>query len=406
MKAGYLSEFFPDGVAAKALSAVEAEPTRSNQHEFNGVTILRKLFGENKHTCDAKFIYLNDTDDPVIDTGFVTWYDARERHATRSEHRLYFPTTQVSNCMAEGDLLVIGRRPDGTVLVLVVQGGSTLANQVLWLFNLQVETPGFSIREELESEQDRVEFASRFILEELGVTVEAAEENYLDEMLKRFKGSFPNTRDFSGYARSVLKDVDPLADADAALMSWMEKEEILFRTLEKHLLAERLAAGFKNDVDGFVQFSLSVQNRRKSRVGFALENHLEAILKAWNIRYERGAPTEGKAKPDFVFPGRQEYRDPSFSAGLLTMLAVKSTCKDRWRQVLAEAARINPKHLLTLEMAITTPQTDQMMTHGVQLVLPKALHRTYRSEQCKWLMCVKVFLEVVLDRQARGLTPS
>jgi hypothetical protein len=35
MKAGYLSEFFT-GVAMKTLSAIEADPSRSHQQEFNG----------------------------------------------------------------------------------------------------------------------------------------------------------------------------------------------------------------------------------------------------------------------------------------------------------------------------------------------------------------------------------
>jgi hypothetical protein len=35
MKAGYLSVFFT-GVAPKTLSTIEADPSRSHQHEFNG----------------------------------------------------------------------------------------------------------------------------------------------------------------------------------------------------------------------------------------------------------------------------------------------------------------------------------------------------------------------------------
>ena len=42
------------------------------------------------------------------------------------------------------------------------------------------------------------------------------------------------------------------------------------------------------------------------------------------------------------------------------MLAVKSTCKDRWRQILAEADRLPVKHLLTLEPGISVAQTDEM----------------------------------------------
>ena len=39
MKRGYLSEYF-EGVAAKRLSAVEADETRSNQHEYNATKAM------------------------------------------------------------------------------------------------------------------------------------------------------------------------------------------------------------------------------------------------------------------------------------------------------------------------------------------------------------------------------
>lgn len=45
MKAGYLSEFCA-GVGITTLSAVEADPTKSHQHEFNGAKQLVSLFGE------------------------------------------------------------------------------------------------------------------------------------------------------------------------------------------------------------------------------------------------------------------------------------------------------------------------------------------------------------------------
>lgn len=182
-------------------------------------------------------------------------------------------------------------------------------------------------------------------------------------------------------------------------MAWMEREEILFRTLERHLIADRLAKGFNDDVDNFISFSLSVQNRRKSRVGLALENHLELLFKECGIRYSRTAVTENKSKPDFIFPGQVEYHDPEFNPLNLTMLGVKSTCKDRWRQVLAEADRIKRKHLLTLEAAISTNQTDEMQAKDLQLVLPRSLHDTYSNAQRNWLMDVSAFTAMVRGRQ-------
>jgi EcoRII C terminal len=405
MKPGYLSEFF-SGIAIKTLSAVEADTARSHQHEFNGVADLVGLFGraEGKQVYKSRFIYLNDGDDePVVEDATLTWYDAREKHPTRSEHRLYFPTTQVSLCAAEGDLLVIGKRRDDSVLVVIAQGGSTIASQVQWLFSVApAQHHGFSVREELETEQDRIQFASSFILEQIGIVVETTEENYLDTMLKNFGNHFPTTRDFSAYARSTLKDVNAADDPDAALMAWMEREEILFRTLEKHLLADRLSEGFAGNVDGFLEFSLSVQNRRKSRVGRALENHLEVVFSENKIRYERGALTEGKSRPDFIFPGSREYHDAAFDPVRLTMLGVKSTCKDRWRQVLAEAKRIERKHLLTLEAAISRFQTDEMQVNNLWLVVPRSLHSTYSHEQATVLLDVAAFRKIVIDRQTEA----
>lgn len=408
MKAGHLSEYFT-GIAAKRLSAVEADCFCSNQHEFNGVDGLKKIFGQatGKQKFQARFIYLNDhDDDPVVADGFLTWYDAREKHPIRSEHRLYFPTTTVSQCAAEGDLLVIGSRPDGSILVIIAEGQSTISNQIQWLFGLSdLLHPGFSVREELETEQDRIQFASRFILENIGVTVETTEESYLDDMLRLFNGAFPATSKFSAYARSTLTDINALEDPDAAIITWLEREEILFRTLERYLISERLAKGFEDDVDGFVAFSLSVQNRRKSRVGYALENHLEQLFSQAKIHYSRTAITENKAKPDFLFPGQAAYHNQAFDERFLTMLAVKSTCKDRWRQVLAEADRIAEKHLFTLETAISCFQTDEMRARRLQLVLPESLHRTYDPKQQATLVTLASFIELVIDRQKYQLQP-
>ncbi|MDR6495627.1 hypothetical protein J2797_005551 [Paraburkholderia terricola] len=386
----------------------------SNQHEFNGVEGLRAILGEpvGKVHYDAKLLYLSDQDDePIMEDAVFTWYDARqrarlERNIQRWEYRLYFPTTNVSLNAVAGDLLVIAKRRDGGLLVVIAENGSSIGRQIEWLFGFaDLAHPGFSVKSELETEQDRIEFASRFILESIGIAVETSEETYLDEMLNRFGGKFPTTRVFSAYARSTIADLNTHDDPDIVLMAWMEREEILFRTLERYLIADRLSTGFgadqnnKVDVDGFLTFSLSVQNRRKSRVGLALENHLELLFAERGIRYARTASTENKSKPDFLFPGSAEYHNATFDPVRLTMLGVKSTCKDRWRQVLAEADRIQDKHLLTLETAISQHQTDEMRAKRLQLVLPRKLHESYTTPQQAWLKSIAEFVALIRERQ-------
>ena len=81
------------------------------------------------------------------------------------------------------------------------------------------------------------------------------------------------------------------------------------------------------------------------------------------------------------------------------MPGVKPPSKNRWRQVLAEADRIDHKHLLTLEASISRHQTDEMQAKKLQLVLPRGLHQTYTPEQQTWLMDGASFMFLVRERQ-------
>lgn len=393
-----LSDHFT-GVASKALSAVEASPERSNQHEFNGTAALKRLFGDGaRQTMPARFFRFREEDETALTAeGFLTWYDARERHPTRSEHRLYFPANDVTGLAKEGDAIVFARRPDGTVFVILADPYGTVWNQLAWLFDLERDAgPEFEFADAARETSPETGFAARFILGELGIAGDAPGDAWLDRILERFGAGFPSTAEFSAFARATLPEISPAAEPDQALLAWMEREEVLFRELERHVIADRLASGFTRDgatdTDQFIAFSLSVQNRRKSRAGYAFAHHVEAVLKACNIRYRREATTEKRNAADFLFPGEPEYADPSYSAADLRMLAVKTTCKDRWRQVLAEADRISPKHLLTLEPAISLAQTDEMRSQSLQLVLPAGLHPTFRLAQQSWLMTFADFL--------------
>ncbi len=102
------------------------------------------------------------------------------------------------------------------------------------------------------------------------------------------------------------------------------------------------------------------------------------------------------------FPGVAEYHDPAFDPLHLTMLGVKSSCKDRWRQVLAEAKRIERKHLATLEPGISENQTAEMRAHSLQLVVPRGLHVSYSLAQQCWLLNIADFVDLVRRRQLEG----
>lgn len=402
MKQGMLSRHFK-GVALKRLSAVEVNINTSNQHEFNGVNELKKLLGSEKRTFAAKFIWLGDEQEAVSDDGFLTWYDARVAHPTRSEYRLYFPSNSVSDIARAGDALFIALRSDDTVLVVITPVGSTLQNQLIWLFGLPDQPELQFQAQAITPEADKLDFAIRYIFDELGIEAEEPEGDLLDGQLAQFGKTFPKMKVFSAFARSTLPEVSAFGNVDEALVAWMDREELLFRRLERINVEERIKSGFVSegnaDVDGFLHFSLSVQNRRKARAGAALENHLAHIFATRNILFGHGCETEDKYKPDFLFPGCAYYKDNNFSAESLTMLGAKSTLKERWRQIFSEAERIKQKHLLTLSPGLSVNQTDQMQAGKVQLVVPAGLHQTYQPAQRDWLMNLGQFIEHVEELQ-------
>lgn len=410
VQAGSLSRYFT-GVGVKTLTGTEIDPAVSRGHEFQGVDTFRAFLGEpaGKTAIPVRWVWLSDDEAPLVLDLPGTWYDSRRGQGHRGpEYRLYYPAAaeDVIYRARAGDLLFLCQTPESGLLALLCAQGSSIAQQLQWLFGLDPAGRDL-VQQDLRADEGRpLDIAARHILELIDIEVEVTGDEWLGQLLKAFPGGLPDTRRFSAFARKVAGNIDPLADPDQALLGWMDLEERLFRSFERHIVSARLEEGFMNggvaDVDAFVSYSLQVQNRRKSRAGYALGHHVEALLLAHRIAHKREATTEKRNGPDFLFPGEPEYRDPAFPAEDLLMLAVKTSCKDRWRQVLAEADRIAIKHLLTLEPGISTTQTDEMRKEQLRLVLPRGLHSSYRPEQQGELIDVSSFLDLAAAGKRGG----
>jgi hypothetical protein len=401
MRITKLSECFK-GAAFKRLSDVEIDSAISHQHELNGIAPFRSLFGDNRiERIETDYIYFDDDEDNTLRTiGTLTWYDARENHPTRTEYRLYYTANDIIEKASPGDLLIIGLMPNNKALFVVARKDSTAENRLASLFGFDQETLNtHGVVHNIDRDDIELDYISRVILDDVGIEIDESDDSFLDMLLKSFPDGFPKTESFSLFARNTLSDVHALDDADTAVIEWMDREEVLFRTLERYQVKNRLRRGFGEDVDDFLKFATSLRQRRSSRAGFALENHLKAVFDEFNIQYSYNKITEHRAKPDFIFPGITEYHDNSFDADFLVMLGSKRTCKDRWRQVLAEADRIETKHLLTLEAGISISQTDEMRDKSLQLVIPQSIHRTYKPSQQDWLMNLNEFIELVRTKQ-------
>ena len=133
------------------------------------------------------------------------------------------------------------------------------------------------------------------------------------------------------------------------------------------------------------------------------ERHLAAIFDRCGVRYTNGKKTEGNRKPDFLLPGIDEYRAWAIADPRLVMLAAKTTCKDRWRQILTEAAKIPTKHPCTLQPALSDAQLEEMQEERVVLVIPARDHRTHPERWRPSLWSLDQFVEEMRQIQHQGV---
>ena len=91
----------------------------------------------------------------------------------------------------------------------------------------------------------------------------------------------------------------------------------------------------------------------------------------------------------------------TFSIEKLCTLAAKTTCKDRWRQILNEADRLRDenKYLCTMQQGISAAQMDEMQAEKVVLVVPKAYHSAFHKEKRDRIWTLGKFVRYVKEME-------
>lgn len=201
--------------------------------------------------------------------------------------------------------------------------------------------------------------------------------------------SFPDSAELVDW--SIQRRPMPGATPDHRLLKRRTCEFLAYQVLEERAVLPRVREGF-HSVEAFVSYAGAVTNRRKSRSGRSLELQLARVFGEEALTYSYGEVSEANKRPDFLFPSAAAYQDSAFPSERLRMLGVKTTCKDRWRQVLNEADRIPEKHLLTLQEGVSVNQHAEMVAAGIRLVVPRELHSTYPASVRAGLTTLESFV--------------
>lgn len=225
----------------------------------------------------------------------------------------------------------------------------------------------------------------------------------LQEFAARFS-NFPETRQMAQGARDCFNKAYGIADSalrskpDEILLNWVDTEYRLFKCMEEKVYANVISRPF-GSIDAFVQMANEVLNRRKSRAGKSLEHHLADIFTRNELVFEEQAVTEDNKKPDFLFPNGECYHNLQFPADDLIVLGAKTTCKDRWRQVLTEADRVDVKYLFTLQQGISKNQLKEMHDSRLTLVVPQKYIASFPQEYQPEISNLTDFIQMVRTKQ-------
>ena len=267
----------------------------------------------------------------------------------------------------------------------------------------------------LETEDDIEQFLSAFgigptetnhMVDTSSVLPETQERIAIQKFIDTLTVDFPLSDVMSAAARDIQNHVYNhleyiRTNPDRKIIEWTNTEYALFRAIEHARYGDKISRGFAT-VDEFITMANMVLNRRKSRAGKSLEHHLSAIFDGNDIQYTAQAVTEGNKKPDFLFPSQAAYHNAAFPTDKLISLAAKTTCKDRWRQVINEADRLRglPKYLCTLQQGISPAQMDEMQAENVILVVPRPYIASYPADRRDRIWTVTKFVDYVREVEA------
>jgi len=266
----------------------------------------------------------------------------------------------------------------------------------------------------LSSDEDIEDFFAALNIsstETNGIIPKQSEQTAEDRLLECFTAyvqslnvDFPPTIDMATNARNCyisshnLTDKQIKSNPDKEILNWLEAEYSLFKTIENDRYSDLIKNPFRS-VESLVKTANSILNRRKSRAGKSLEHHLEEVFRVSQLLFQTQVKTENNKIPDFLFPNIESYHDTKFDEKKLILLASKTTCKDRWRQILNEADKIKTKHLFTLQQGISKNQLEEMEKYHVQLVIPKAYLSSFPIEHRANILTLEGFVKHVTSTQ-------
>ncbi|MYD00152.1 MAG: hypothetical protein F4X13_12885 [Gammaproteobacteria bacterium] len=385
-------------VFMKRLAAVEIDPARSNQHEFNAGR-LRQELGLRGDPCQGAvefLFYKADDAEPAIVTESYTLYDARRNHPTRTEWRMYYTNRGVARHARAGDLMLLFRLDiEATDLIAVVARRGTTVERALTRLLAGVDPEELVDSRFVDSKAIDLETRRLLLRVHRRPEVQADINTYASASHPLFQraasdGRMPRTAEMASAALDIVSDMGITEERpDEFIDLALRAETALFMAIEEMLgnkgLVELQMTG-NLDFHAAMRLTMSFQQSRRSRRGQSLENHFLTLLERLRIPYGYQCTTEPGKKPDFVFPSCDAYHDPTFPSDRLRMVGCKTRVRERHAQWLDEAARIPLKFALCVDDGLTDALVSRYEGRLRFFMPAQLLHSTYAVRAIRHLL--------------------
>ena len=148
------------------------------------------------------------------------------------------------------------------------------------------------------------------------------------------------------------------------------------------------------------RYMLSAGQQRKARAGVSFEHHIERMLLDGKIPYGKQVIIQARKRPDFILPSFAHLASPPAGRKKGLILSVKTTLRERWKQVERE---MHGRELFlgTVDENIAANAIEEMASMGINLVVPEHLKKSKETEYDghKNVLSFKMFFGTVVGKR-------
>lgn len=120
-----------ESIAVKTLTISDtiSEKNKSKASEIRNIRNLEQMLGTDKRVFSSEYVFIGDNNE-LSDSGKSTWYHFTDKNGKREHYRLYYTKNIVMQTADAGDMLVVCKKSDDALLLLIAAKNSAVVSEI------------------------------------------------------------------------------------------------------------------------------------------------------------------------------------------------------------------------------------------------------------------------------------